>query len=203
MQGGDVKALDAHGRAGQGKRAFKLQERRVDALFVVARAHLVAHERVLGVELRHLQQIVLLSAQGHRNGHFGAMLAGKAAREPRLDACGVLVVKLLGDDDLVGDSLGLVVVAVEKLHRQLVVRDVHALVQDEVAAVDDAAFTDHKDMSRRYRLFAVKTHHVHREAAAEHGLLLLLQRVDGAQTIAHTGRTLKVEVCRRLMHLVF
>ena len=163
MDGGDVEALDAHGRLVQGQCALQLQKRVVDALVVVVRAHLVAHERVLRVRLGHTHELGLLALLRRGDAHLRPVGAGQLFGEPCLH--GGLVLGLVAQDDLVRDGRGGIVVAQQEHVQEVVVGHVLAAVEHELVGVDDAPFAHHEHVHPGHRLLAEQTHDVGVEVA--------------------------------------
>ena len=154
----DVEALDAHGRRVERKRALELQQRIVHALVLVVRAHLVAHERVLRVRLRHVDKRRLLPLLRSCEAHFRPVRARELLGKPRLHR--LFVLGQLPYDDLVGNGSGRVVVAQQEVMEKVLVGNVAPAVQDELVGVDDAPLADDEHVRARDRLLAEKAHDV-------------------------------------------
>ena len=64
MDGGDVEALDAKRRRRQGKGALQLKQGLVGAVVCGSPVRISTKQRMAGVSLRRLEQVVLLAALG-------------------------------------------------------------------------------------------------------------------------------------------
>ena len=197
MDGGDVEALDAQGRRGKRKRAFELQQRVVGALVGIARAHHKAHESMVGVGLRQIEQLLFLAALGHMDGH----LAGAPFRQPRLQQLGV-VGQLAGDAHLVGHVGTGGVIALEEACDKLLLPHVEPLVEHKLAATARATLTDGEHLHASDGLLAIEADDVHVNGRGEHDLLALPHVLEGGEPVAAAGGLLEVELGGRLAHLI-
>ena len=146
VQRRDVVALDAQRRCRQRERALELQERGVEALLVVARADLEAHERVARVVLGEVEEVAALGSLRDGEPDAGGAL-GAHGRQPLLDRLGVF--GQLGQDDLARDVGRVGVVAQQEAVDELGQRHVEALVEHELVAEQHAALAHRRTGARR------------------------------------------------------
>ena len=197
MDGGDVEALDAQGRRGKRKRAFELQQRVVGPLVGIARAHHEAHEGMAGVGLRQIEQLLLLAALGHMDGH----LAGAPLRQPGLQQLGV-VGQLAGDAHLVGHVGTGGVIALEEACDKLLLPHIEPLVKHKLAATARATLAYGEHLHAGDGLLAIEADDVHVNGRGEHNLLALPHVLEGGEPVAAAGGLLEVELGGRLAHLI-
>ena len=197
MDGGDVEALDAKRRRGQGQGALQLKQGLVGAVVCIAGAHHVAKQRMAGVSLRRLEQVVLLAALGAVQAAHAAALGGKPLPYH------LAVFKLAGDVDLCGDIRRLVVIALDKALYELFFRDVEALVQNELAGALRAALADYKDAGPGDGLLAVEADDVDIHAGWEHHLLAIVQSVDYLEAALDAAGALEIKLRGGSGHFLF
>ncbi len=192
----DVVALDAQRRAGQPERIGELLERGEGLALIGQPARLLPGEMLLGVARGEGHQLALLAALGHAQVDRAATTLG----EERLDR--LRLPDRRRDVDLARDGRRSGIELLEEAGEDLVVGGVLGSIEQVDVATDHLPVAQDEQHGRRLVVLPRQTDHVQVDLGEGGHLLALHRPLDGADLVAHRGRSLVLLALAGGLHLV-
>ncbi len=188
----DVVTLDAPRQATEAQSLAQTLEGRIG---VVALAP-AGDEAARGVALGEHGEFATTAALGDFEGHA---LASTPLAEPGGERLGVVLGELEGQEDLVGDQGGGVVVGPQEAGQYLSVGELHALLREPLVG-DQLAAAHVQDHELDVAALPVHADHVLVELVGADDLLALEADLDRPKLVADPGRGLEFEGLGRALH---